>query len=322
MKILRDWHTFFWAALVATIPLIPGCGGSSSSGSVNDGETIVSRGVITGFGSIFVNGHEFETDDASFEVDDDSGEQDDLRVGMIVTVVGSHRDGVDYADKVTYDNELKGPVSDIQIVDGNSKILVILGQSVLVTRDTTIDDDGSLSYDTIAIGDVLEVSAYVGDTQMIATHIEWQDNADEIEIKGVIENFAAGSFEIRGFPVSYDDTTEVDKHIDTLVDGLFVEVKGQLNAGGDVLIANEIQAEDEGIDDHEDEVEIKGVVSDYQSENATFMLQGQEVDVSSAKFEPASLVLANGLLIEVEGHFVDGQLVADQVQLEDHHGDD
>ena len=319
MKILRNWHAFIWPALIATIPMIPGCGGSSSSGSASDGDTIVSRGVITGFGSIFVNGHEFETDDASFEVDDESGGQDDLRVGMIVTVVGSHHDGRDYADRVTYDNELKGPVSSINIVDGNSKILVILGQSVLVTRDTTIDDDGSLTYDTIAIGDVLEVSAYVGDTQLIATHIEWQDNADEIEIKGVIENFAAGSFEIRGFPVIYDSGTEIDSDIDTLADGLYVEVHGQLNAGGTLLNAREIEAEDEGIDDHEDEVEIKGVVSGYQSGTATFMLQGQEVDASSAKFEPTSLVLADGLLVEVEGHFVDGTLVADKVQLEDDH---
>jgi len=324
MKILQNRHTFIWAALVATIPLIPGCGGSSSSGggSLNEGDTIVSRGVITGFGSIFVNGHEFETDDASFEVDDDSGEQDDLRVGMIVTVVGSHRNGRDYADMVTYDNELKGPVSDIQIIDGNSKILVILGQSVLVTRVTTIDDDGSLTYDTIALGDVLEVSAYVGDTQLIATHIELQDNADEIEIKGVIENFVTGSFEIRGFPVSYDGSTEIDSDIDTLTDGLYVEVHGMLDAGGTLLNAREIEAEDEGIDDHEDETEIKGIISDYQSENATFMLQGQVVDASGAKFEPASLVLANDLLVEVEGHFVDGLLIADQVQLEDHVGDD
>ncbi|MGD8349818.1 MAG: DUF5666 domain-containing protein [Gammaproteobacteria bacterium] len=322
MKILRNWHSFIWPALVATIPLVPGCGGSSSTGSSSEGETIVSRGVITGFGSIFVNGHEFETDDASFEVDDDSGEQDDLRIGMIVTVVGSHRDGVDYAEKVTYDNELKGPVSDIQIVDGNSKVLVILGQSVLVTRDTTIDDDGSLTYDTIALGDVLEVSAYVSDTRLIATHIEWQDNSDEIEIKGVIENFAAGSFEIRGFPVSYDSDTEIDSDIDTLGDGLFVEVHGQLNTGGTSLIAKEIEAEDEGIDDHEDEVEIKGIISAYEIATATFMLQGQKVDASSAKLEPATLVLDNDLLVEVEGHLVDGLLVADEIQLEDHHADD
>ena len=322
MKIHRNWYWFIWPALVATVPSIPGCGGSSSSGSGIDGETIVSRGVITGFGSIFVNGHEFETDDASFDVDDKSGEQDDLRVGMIVTVVGSHRNGRDYADKVTYDNELKGPVSDIQIVDGNSKILVILGQSVLVTRDTTIDDDGSLTYDTIAIGDVLEISAYVGGTRLIATHIELQDNDDEIEIKGVIENFIAGSFEIRGFAVSYDSSTEIDSEINELADGLFVEVHGQLDAGGTLLIAREIESEDEGIDDHQDEVEIKGIVSDYESAAGTFMLQGQMVDASSAKFEPASLVLVNGLLVEVEGHFVDGQLVADEVQLEDHDDDD
>ena len=320
MKILLDWRGFYWLAACSAVLLIPGCGGSTSA--VGNGDTIVSRGVITGFGSIFVNGHEFETDDASFEVDDQAGVQDDLRIGMIVTVVGSHRDGHDYADKVTYDNELKGPVGDIRIIDGSSKVLVILGQDVLVTHDTTIDDDGGLTYDTIAIGDVLEVSAYVGDTQLIATHIEYQDNADEIEIKGAIENLTDTGFEIRGFPVLYDDSTEIDHGIDALAEGLFVEVKGQLNAGGDQLIASEIQSEDEGVDSHEDEAEIKGVIADYDVSTATFMLQGQQVDASSANLEPASLVLDNGLLVEVEGHFAGGMLVADAIQLEDSAGDD
>ncbi len=326
MKFLRNWHSFIWLALYAAIPLVPGCGGSSSSGDgTGDGnaESLVSRGVITGFGSIFVNGHEFETDHASFDVDDHPGEQDDLRVGMIVTVVGTHRADGDHAESVTYDNELKGPVSEIQIIDGDSKILVILGQSVLVTRDTTIDDDGSLTYDTIAVGDVLEVSAFVGDGQLLATHIELQDSDDEIEIKGVIENHAAGSFEIGGFAISYDDSTDIDTSIVELVDGLFVEVEGQLNPAGTLLIAREIQAEDEGVDDHEDEVEITGIISDYDMSAGTFMLQGQLVDANTALFEPATLVLANGLLVEVEGHFTDGMLlIADEVELEDSDADD
>jgi len=315
MKILANGRTFFWLAVCAAVALIPGCGGSGSSGG--SGESLVSRGVITGFGSIYVNGHEFETDDASFEVDDQEGEQDDLRVGMIVTVVGTHRDGRDYADRVTYDNELKGPVSDIQIVDGSSKILTILGQSVLVTLDTTIDDDGGLTYGTIAIGDVLEVSAYVGDTQLIATHIEYQDNTDEFEIKGEIKKLTDVSFEIRGFPVSYDDTTEIDNDIDALADGLFVEVKGRLNVDGDQLDASEIQSEDEGMDHNEDEAEIKGMISKYDDSTARFLLQGQLVDASSANLDPASLVLANDLMVEVEGHFDGNVLIADRVRLED-----
>ena len=81
---------------------------------------------------------------------------------------------------------------------------------------------------------------------------------DEIEIKGVIENFAADSFEIRGFPVSFDQDTEIDDDIAELENGLYVEVEGQLNGTLDTLIAEEIELEDDGIDDDADDVELDG----------------------------------------------------------------
>ena len=315
MNILTTMRLATAATISAAVMLASGCGGGSSSAG-EDGSPIVSRGVVTGFGSIYVNGHKFITDAASFEVDDESGGQDDLRVGMIVTVVGSRHDSGDQAHHVYYDNELKGPVSDIQIIDGDSKTLTILGQSVLVTRDTTIDDDGALTYDTIAIDDVLEVSGFLGEGQLIATHIELQDSDDEIEIKGLIENFVAGSFEIKGFPVTYDINTEIDDDIAALDNGLFVEVEGQLDVAGTTLLAKQIEAEDDDFDD-DNEVELRGVISEYDDVNATFMLQGQMVDAKTARLEPVSLVLANDLLVEVEGYMDAGILIAHQVELED-----
>ncbi len=72
--------------------MLSGCGGGGSGGG---GGTLpgidrlgVKAGTVTGFGSIFVNGVEFETDTAEFEVDDDgigSG-QADLNIGDIVVV--------------------------------------------------------------------------------------------------------------------------------------------------------------------------------------------------------------------------------------------
>jgi len=308
--------------VLITSAFIAGCGGSSSSS--DDTEPVVSRGVITGFGSVYVNGRKYETDSTRFEVDDEDGNEDDLRVGMVVTVLGSkYKNGYE-AGYIVYDNELKGPVSSITIDPGDAtrKTLTILGQAVLVTRDTTIDDDGNLGFDTIAIGDVLEVSGYAGDTQFIATHIELQDNDDEIEIKGMIENLTAGSFEIKGFPVSYSASTEIDDDILTLADGLYVEVEGRLNGAGDTLIADEIESEDNDYMDDVDDIEIRGVISDYSSNSMTFMLQDQMVDASTAELEPAWLTLTDGLIVEVEGYIANGVLFADEVELENDYGDD
>ena len=318
MKYLNHLKLTPTAVLGLSILLASGCGGggsseTSSSGASPSGASAVSRGIITGFGSVYVNGVRYHTDGTKFTVDDDKGDESDLKVGMIVTVKGSLQGGGEgRADSIVYDNELKGPVSLIDATDPTRKILTILGQAVLVTADTTIDDDNGLTFASIAVSDVLEVSGYVTETGFTATHIEKQDNASKIEIKGHIDNLDLDSFTIGGFDVSYDGTTKLDD-IKTLADDMFVEVKGQLDGAGTTLIASEIEGEDEGFEDM-DEAEIKGVISAYKVADDTFMLQGQKVDASGADLEPASLVLADGVTVEVEGYVSDGVLIADEVE--------
>ena len=321
MKYLNNLKYTPAAVLGASILLASACGGgsseTSSSGDGEAGASVVSRGIITGFGSVYVNEVRYHTDGTTFTIDDDKGDESMLKVGMIVTVKGSSLgDGEGHADSIVYDNELKGPVSAIMpdAADTSRKTLTILGQAVLVTADTTIDDDNGLTFDNIAVSDVLEVSGYVTDTGFTATHIEKQDNASKIEIKGHIENLTSNSFTIGGFAVSYiDGTTKLDD-IRALAEDLFVEVKGQLDGAGTTLIASKIEGEDEGFEDDVGEAEIKGVISAYNAADDTFMLQGQKVDASGAELEPASLLLADGVTVEVEGYLSDGVLIADEVE--------
>jgi hypothetical protein len=233
---------------------------------------------------------------------------------MIVSVRGRlNADGSASAEQIIYDNELKGPVTAItpDAGDPSRKTLTILGQQVLVTADTTIDDDGGLTFDTIKVGDVLEVGGYVTGSGFTATHLELQDNALNIEIKGHVENLAVNSFEIRGLAISYDGNTRLDG-ISALSEGLFVEVKGQLD--GTTLLAAKIEAEHEGLDDDLDEAEIKGVISAYDNVANTFMIQGQMIDASRARLKPQSLVLANDLTVEVEGRIEKGVLIAREIE--------
>ncbi len=306
--------------LLTTALLVSACGGGGGGSSDSDAAaaTVVSRGIITGFGSVYVNGRKFETDSARIEVDDDaSADESDLRLGMMVTVRGT-RTGSSSGDasEIIYDNELKGPVTSItpDPMDATRKTLIILGQSVIVDGDTTIDDDGGLTFDGIMVGDVLEVSGYLNGTDLVATHIELQANDDEIEIRGYIENLdtMAGSFEINGFAVSYNGGTILDDIV-ALENGLFVEVEGQLNGPGDTLIADEIEGEDDQLEDA-DEAEIEGVISNYDDVSQTFDIQGQSVDASAAALYPASLVLANDLFVEVEGYIVNGVLIAEEIE--------
>lgn len=255
MKNLRISKMATATALSASIPLASGCGGSSSGSGEDADNTVASRGVVTGFGSVYVNGTRFDTTGTQFSVDDEIGDESDLRVGMIVTVKGSKNanGATGQASHILYDNELKGPVSSItpHPTDATRKTLVILGQTVEVNADTTIDDDGGLTFDTLQLNDAIEVSGFNSTTGLIATHLELQDNALEIEITGEIENLNPASFEINGFAVSYDVNTELDD-IAALANGLLVEVEGQLNGLGDTLIAAKIEGEDRGFaDDYE-----------------------------------------------------------------------
>ncbi len=304
-------------ALAGATLLAAGCGSSSSDSDDPTRNSVVSRGTITGFGSIFVNGRKFETGGASISIDDAAGDESGLRLGMIVTVRGISDDGGRswHAQRIDYDNELKGPIASItpDPTDPTRKTLVILGQSVIVDANTIFDDDGGLSFDTLAVGDVLEVSGHVTATELVATHVELQDNDDEIEIRGRIENLTATSFTIKGFTVNYDSTTELDD-IAALAEGMLVEVEGRLNGSGDVLLADEIEAEDDDFGDDVDEIEIEGLISNFNSMDSTFNIGDQVVDYSAAVLFPSSLTLGDGLVVEVEGHIVGDVLFAKEVK--------
>ena len=304
--------------LCSAIAFTAGCGGSSSSDDEPNEISVVSRGLITGFGSVYVNGRRYATDEANFSVDDTAGSESDLRVGMIATVRGysDDRGRSWHARRVTYDNELKGPVSSIQVdpADPTRKTLIVLGQTVLIDSKTRFDDDHGLTFDSLAVDDVLEIDGYHGPGGLVATYVEKQRDNSEIEIKGRIEQLVGDRFAIRGFPVVFDATTELDG-IDAVSEGLYVEVEGQLVTLGTVLtlLAREIELEDDDFDDA-DEVEIEGMITHFDSASMTFKIGEQLIDAATAELEPSTLVLDDGVIVEVEGHIVGDLLVADEIE--------
>ena len=74
---------------VATAMLVVACGGGGSSSQIAGIDRLgITTGAVTGFGSIFVNGIEYETDNADFTIDDDSvgSSQANLAVGDVVVI--------------------------------------------------------------------------------------------------------------------------------------------------------------------------------------------------------------------------------------------
>src|SRR5512147_35483 len=101
-----------WLAAIVVLLTACGGGGGSGGGAVPVASSAgVARGTVTGFGSVFVNGVEYDTSNASFSRDGEDSHQSDLSVGMIVKIRGDIEG--QHADRVEYVEDVKGPVDEV-----------------------------------------------------------------------------------------------------------------------------------------------------------------------------------------------------------------
>jgi len=307
-------------ALILLGSTLLGCGGGGGGGLVSGigGTGITASGTITGFGSIFVNGVEFETGTAEVTLDDSVGSEAELRLGMVVRVQGTVDDSGTRgtASKVEFDDDVQGPVSGPIVADpdGLSKTFTVLGVGVRADSTKTVFD--GVGFDTLAVNDWVEVSGFFdGAGELQATRIEkkgdFQPNASEIELKGTVSGLSGTSFTLGSFTVEFGgaDLSRVPGGV--ITDGLAVEVKGTL--AGTTITASRIAQQDDLFGDDEAKVSLEGIVSNFVS-NSSFTVAGQAVNASAAIFEPAGLVLADGVEVEVEGPIVAGVLQAVKVE--------
>lgn len=323
---------------LALLVFFAGCGGGGGGGGGSVagggiGGTGVTSGTVSGFGSVFVNGIEFETDGASRDVDDETdisnGRDDDevLGIGMVVTIVGTvNDDGVTgTADSIEYDDEIEGPVAEEQDDgDPDTRTFDIFNITVVIDRNTT--EFASTDFDDLEEDDLLEVSGYFDtDGKLLATRVERKGElipgVSEVEIKGVVSDFdGVGTFMLVGLDdidIAFDNATEFEDLPGKVADGVFVEVKGILTDATSIF-ASHIELEDEGFGDEVDQISVEGIVTDF-NDISSFKVAGQRVNASKATFEPSSLEnsIVDGDKVEVEGAIADGILKAGEVELED-----
>ncbi|MES9813576.1 MAG: DUF5666 domain-containing protein [Candidatus Thiodiazotropha sp.] len=252
MRLIRSSKIFF--TMLAGCLILSACGGGGGGGASDDGTTITARGVITGFGSIYVNGVRYHTNSTRFTVDDNPGAESDLKLGMVVTVTATlNDDNTGNASSIVFDNELQGPVANlITDADGLTKTFTVLGVTVIVDRVGTSFHD--TTFDTLAEGDLLEVSGfYDGSLVLNATFIERKESftpgMSEVELKGAVSNNTTDSFQINSVTVFYDPSgirTDLSRLTGAISDGDLVEVKGSLDENGEIQ-ATRIGHEDHGL---------------------------------------------------------------------------
>lgn len=307
-----------------------GGGGSSVAANGGTSGTGISQGSISSFGSIFVNGVEWNLSGTTIEIDGTPGSESDLRVGMVVRVEGDFAASglTGTANRVTFDDEIEGPIASapVETVPGLVREFSVLGQTVRIHADSTAFDDGA-TFAGLAADDVVEVSGFVDASGAIdATRVELKGQlpiVNEVELRGTVANLVSnanstGIFDLGSVVVRYDSTTVFsDTSRLLLANGDFVEVEGTLRVTGNEIDASEIELEIEGFGDaNADDVEIEGIVQSCP-QAPSFCVGSVPVDASGASFDPIGFMPAPGDLVEVEGSLANGVVIAQTVESED-----
>jgi hypothetical protein len=321
-------------ALAGLVAACGGCGGGGGGTTADGGigGTGISVGAISGFGSIYVNGVEFETSTATISIDDDPGDESDLKLGQVVRVEGQFGDdGISgTATSVIYDDNLKGPIDTINV---GARTMVVFGVPVTWNANTRFheDDSSDTSIDPsdLEIDDIVEVSGTVDLGSILATRIERKTGVFEFEIKGLVDGPPTATlFTLSPAPaVSVTvDYTGIVVDNGPLADGLFVEVKSSVgfSDSAGAIIASSVEVEETGIGGNDgDLAEIEGVILEVTSSNppvVEFTIGLQEVITNSGtELRPVGAAFADivvGADVEVDGTIQGGVLVAREVEFE------
>ena len=321
---MKSYHIRNFITALCSFFLLISCGSGGSgmmAGGGIGGTGIISSGTITAFGSVFVNGTEFDTSNATIILNGEEigvGDEfvlDNLDIGRLVTVEGTGNLNNISAEavRVIYKDSVAGPVERIDPV---SQEIVVLGQTVkvnVITRFKETNLDGLVENDVVAVSGYFDANGdiratFLEKTGDIATILEF-------EVTGFVANLDPDleTFMINGLKVDYSAIAN-NLPAGIPADDLFVEIDGRLAAGGELLAMNIELADELGGEDG-DGIEIMGFITDKVSD-FEFTLGNQLVqfDVNTLFVDGFPEEIAPGVKLEAEGSLLDGILLADEIE--------
>lgn len=361
-------RSIFFAGIASVFIVACGGGGGGSSPPPAPAPTgtspppsappiaLTASGIVTGFSSVFINGVKYEVENGTIVAIEDEGEfpGDDslLRIGMKVSVQANQSSSGRVAERIEYDDDLKGPATDVMpdTLDPSIGTFSVMRQSVLVDLNTIFDNDisdnnadGNIDIRDLSLSGgnqlVVEISGLPIADGFLATRIERANGVagdpdvadDEFEVKGYVTAVApdGSSFAINQATfqvIQGAGGTEFNDGLqsDNSLLGLFVEVKADIDSAGE-FIAVRVEREDAfgdrngdgrfDADDRTGEFEIKAILIsvDTIADPDLVVIGGVTLQVDNA----SSLTGLTGTLIELKGTFNDaGVLVLSDVSVE------
>jgi hypothetical protein len=328
MKKTLSKHLSLAGLSVFLLFYILSCSGGTGNiaGGGIDGTGIISQGSIAAFGSIVVNGSDFDTTSAEIIIDGvaiGTGDEvvlDNLDIGRVVTVQGPlcTDDESCTAERVIYSDNVEGPVQSARSIDIKTKEIVVLGQTTILNVNTNFENT---SFNTIAVDDFVEVSGFFDDEGTIwATFIGKTGEIMpglEVEVTGYVTDLDPNmmTFAISDLLVEYNLANTSNLPDGVLVEGILVEVNGYLDESGTVLIAETIELND-GLDiSNADQIEITGFVTEIIS-TTDFVIGKQLViiDPEAIFIDGNREDIMPGTKLEVEGTLIDSNLHAWEIE--------
>ncbi len=200
-------------ALAALATLASSCGSGITAGIEGTGAKVasVSAGTISRFGSIFVNGVEYDTTTAAVSIDGQGAAAGDLRVGQVVLVQGSidPNGTTGKAAQVEFDTNVQGPVA---AANAAASTLTVLGQTVRISPQTSLaaDAGGTPNFASFAAGAQVSVSGFVNaNGDISATRVQLRSQVADYLIAGAVSsvNAPAYQFLINGARIDFSGAT-------------------------------------------------------------------------------------------------------------------
>lgn len=297
-----------------------GSGGDNLTASGGIGGTGVTIGEVTSYGSIFVNGVEFDTrqadlyDEGNYLGSGDQAVLAHLPIGQQVVVQGDFTEASNgNAVQIDLFYRVLGPIQTIAEVDDNSFELIVLGQTVYVNQQTRLS---GFALTSLTPGMVLKISGPVdADGAIHAGYIvrvaDAMSTGTTVGVKGLpyLLDTRNQQFHINDLTVDY---SQVSDPPDLLEQDLSIAVEGQLT--GDVLIAQTLRRFDTEAFDTADDFSVDGFITAPLSGNV-YRMGHYRVRINAAtRFDGVTPEeLESGIRVQVTGGLADRVVSARKV---------
>jgi len=292
--------------IVASKGGIGGTGRSQDGGGIG-GTGIV--GIITGFGSIWVDGLEVKYDNKTPVADNaTTANINDLAIGQVVTIEASGSNDELKASKITVVDAVAGQISAI---DTNNAKMTVLGQEVAISSKTIMhDQQNQLNAIQFKQGDYVKVSGLrMPNGEIVASRIQQAIAIAEPNLVGPITKINGSRIEIYGQQI---ETVENNN----LKLGQEIIAAGTLSNG--ILMSRQIALSPSAqLPGKTQQIRLQGYVAGSAA-SGQIKVGSMEVIVpnQTAASEKTISEINSGELVQLSGHFgSDNRIIADRIEI-------